>query len=78
MSKFCIHVREDKTIISFSDEHFCFKNKAPLAYRPIEVWVYHGYNFLGIIRNGYIHCSTWQYKIKCGRELIVVCQIEDD
>ena len=74
---YCIHVREDnKTMLYFSDEHYRFSGEAPLAYRPIEVYMYHGYNFLGILRAGYVWCSAWRYKVKF-EKLIVVCQIED-
>jgi len=76
MATFCIHIRESKTILSFIDEHYCSDGEAPLAYKPIEVWVYKGYSFTGKIRDGFIHCSSWKYKVKFGK-LVVACRIDD-
>ncbi len=76
MAIFCIHVQNDKTILSFINEHFCCDGEAPLAYSAIEAWIYKGYYFIGKIRNGFIHCSSWQYKIKFGK-LVVACRIDE-
>ncbi len=73
---FYIHVRNDKTTISYIDEHFRSNGEAPLAYSAMEVWIYKGYCFIGIIRNGFIHCSAWGYKVKFGK-LVVACRVDE-
>lgn len=76
MATFCIRIQENKTTISFINEHFHSESEAPLSYRTIEVWIYKGYSFIGIIRNGFIHCSAWKYAVKFGK-LVVVCQVDE-
>ena len=72
---FCIHVN-DKTTIFYIDEHYRSDSEAPLAYQALEIWVYKGYSFIGVIRNGFIHCSSWEYKVKFGK-LVVACRVDE-
>jgi len=74
---YCIHIREDKTILYFSDDSYRLIGGAPLAFQPLEVNIYHGYNSIGIMKRGWVWCTTWWYSTKFGY-LKILCQIEED
>jgi len=75
-SLYCVHVRDDMTILYFSDETCKLKHRAPLAYEPLEVDMYAGSVYVGTLVRGRVWCTCWKYKVAFGR-LIVVCQLEE-
>jgi len=77
MPRFCIHIQESKTNLVFTDELFRPTGKAPLAFSPLEVHIYHGHSYLGYASRGLVWCTSWWYDVEFG-QLIVKCQCAEE